>query len=80
MFTEPNRLFHQTLQEARITVLFPVGRFDAVAELMKPRRRRVRNLTPEQRAEIGDRLRRAREGLSAIVQSDSEALETLSVG
>ena len=37
---------------------------------MLPRHRRTVNLTAEQRAEIGDRLRRARKGRRPMVQSD----------
>jgi hypothetical protein len=50
------------------TVLFPVEMFNQVAALMKPRRRRVVNLTEEQRAELRERLRRAREGWQSVPQ------------
>ena len=52
----------KTIGSDGVTVLFAVADFDQVAEIMRPRKRAQRNLTPEQRREIGNRLKAAREG------------------
>ncbi|MHC4179409.1 MAG: hypothetical protein ACYSWU_18000 [Planctomycetota bacterium] len=51
---------HQDGDFGELTVLFDVADFAKVAKIMRPRRRRQVNLTPEQRQEIGRRLREAR--------------------
>ena len=39
-------------------VAFNVAHFDGIAEIMKPRKKRHRELSPEQRAELATRMRR----------------------
>ena len=63
---------HQDGDFGELTVLFPVGTFDTVAEIMRPRRRR--QLTDQQRAELAERGRRALAGFrEANVQSELAA-------
>ena len=47
---------HQDGDHGELTVLFDVAAFDQVAEVLRPRRRRRRHLTPEQRAKLVDQL------------------------
>lgn len=52
-----------------LTALFDVADFDQVAQIVQPRRRRRLNLTPEQRVEIGRRLRGAQHAAQVVLQS-----------
>ena len=57
-----------------INAVFDLRHFDEVANIMKPRKRPRRNLTPEQRREIGERLRRARLGAQPMVERPKTTL------
>ena len=68
----PGVIVHQDGTDG-VNVVSHVDMFDAIAEIMQPRRRRTVNLTPEQREAIGKRLTEARKGQDGIVQTPGEA-------
>jgi len=71
---------HQDGDFGELTVVFDIADFEKVAKVMRPRQRRQTNLTPEQRADIGSRLRRAKERRQATVQIDRTARQCVGTG
>ena len=69
---------HQDGDFGELTVVFDVSHFPKIAKIMRPRRRRRLKLSREQRQEIGQRLRQAREGRSQTMpQSDPTGREAV---
>ena len=58
---------HQEGDHGELTVTFDVADFAKITKIMRPRRRRQVNLTPEQRQEVARRLREGRERASQPV-------------
>ena len=54
-------------------VVFDVAHFDEVAEIMRPRKRRRRDLTPEQRAELVERMRQINRERQSHASSGDQA-------
>ena len=58
------------------TVLFHVANFDQVAEIMRPRKRRTRHVSPEERKSLMERLEKANHARGFAVQTHGASAES----